>query len=179
MITQPELKHFLHYEPETGLFTWLKKNSNRVKVGDVAGSVSDNGYIHIRLNRHLHKAHRLAWLYVHGKWPRNVIDHINTIRADNRICNQRDVTRTINSSNLSEIFSSASGYTGVTWCKGTEKWRVKIQFNGKHYHIGRYKNIDEAVEAYKKAKDIAIKQKIDFVMNGDQVREQVYTKRAA
>lgn len=179
MLTQEKLRESLHYDPKIGLFTWIRTTSNRVKVGDIAGSVSDTGYIDIRLNGRLFKSHRLAWLYVHGSWPANVIDHINNIRTDNRICNLRDVPITVNASNVSERSLSVSGYTGVTWCKSSKKWRVKIQANGRYYHIGRYLILTDAIQAYKKAKEAVIKNKSDFLVNGDQVRELVFYKKVA
>lgn len=179
MITQKELKKLLHYDPSTGLFTWIKKTSNRIKVGDIAGSLSDTGYIDIRLNGKLIKAHRLAWLYINGAWPVRVIDHINHKRTDNRICNLRDVPISVNASNVSDKSSSASGYTGVTWCKSSKKWRAKIQVNGRHYHIGRFEKLIDAVLAYSSAKAEAIKVKTDKLLNGDQVREQVFYKKVA
>ncbi|ELN0130404.1 HNH endonuclease [Klebsiella pneumoniae] len=179
MITQDELRKLLHYDPSTGLFTWIKQTSNRVKVGDVAGSLSDTGYIDIRLNGKLLRAHRLAWLYTHGAWPTCVIDHINHNRTDNRLSNLRDVPISVNASNVSDRSSSASGYTGVTWCKSSKKWRVKIQVNGRHYHIGRFEKLSEAVQAYSSAKAAVIKIKSDMLMNGDQVREQVFYKKVA
>lgn len=179
MITQDGLRELLHYDPDTGLFTWIKKTSNRVKVGDVAGSVSDTGYIDIRLNGQLFRAHRLAWLYVYGVWPARVIDHINHVRTDNRLCNLRDVPVTVNASNISDKSSSASGYTGVTWCKSSKKWRVKIQANGRHHHIGRFENLVDAVRAYANAKAAVIKSKSDMLMNGDAVRELVFYKKKA
>ncbi|MFW4291481.1 HNH endonuclease [Salmonella enterica subsp. enterica serovar Paratyphi C] len=45
------------------------------------------GYIRIYINKKWYLAHRLAWLYVTGKWPINVIDHINRNKADNRFIN--------------------------------------------------------------------------------------------
>ncbi len=37
-------------------------------------------------------AHRVVFALVHGRWPTNVIDHLNRCRQDNRPENLRDVT---------------------------------------------------------------------------------------
>ena len=34
-ITQDRLKEYLHYNKYTGLFTWIKPTSNRVKIGHI------------------------------------------------------------------------------------------------------------------------------------------------
>ena len=89
MITQEELKELLDYNPETGLFTWNVYNN--IKNKTTAGTFND-GYIQIKIKQKIYQAHRLAWLYVYGEWPKGQIDHINGIRDDNRIENLRDVT---------------------------------------------------------------------------------------
>ena len=70
-----ELKSLLHYDEATGIFTWLVDQKRRqVKSGDIAGTLQKNGYIEIGLMNQRHYAHRLAWYYVTGEWPR-LIDH--------------------------------------------------------------------------------------------------------
>lgn len=100
MITQNTLKELFDYNPDTGLFTWKVAKARRIKAGDVAGNLNNTGYIHIRVDGKNYQAHRLAWLYTHGKFPDNCIDHINGIKDDNRISNLRDVTTQENNSTL-------------------------------------------------------------------------------
>ena len=80
MITQSELKNILHYNQDTGVFTWIKNSI-------VAGTVEKKGYIAIKINRKSYKAHRLAWLYIYGNFPKEQIDHLNGIKNDNCINN--------------------------------------------------------------------------------------------
>ena len=86
-LSHEELKNILHYNPEIGLFSWLIKPSDKIKIGSIAGSVDKDGYVIITLNSKKYRAHRLIWFYVYGKWPVNEIDHINRIPSDNRIIN--------------------------------------------------------------------------------------------
>ena len=70
IVSRPELtaeclRSILHYDPATGIFTWKVRTSSRAKAGDVAGSLNGDGYLCIRLQRRLHRAHRLASLVVH------------------------------------------------------------------------------------------------------------------
>lgn len=43
--------------------------------------------------------HRVIWFLHYGAWPQRTIDHINHDRADNRICNLRDVSQSENNRN--------------------------------------------------------------------------------
>ena len=75
-----------------GVFVWKKFTNGRVSVGSQAGSIIKKRYAMIHINGKCYLSHRLAWFYVHGKWPKGWIDHINHDRLDNRIENLRDAT---------------------------------------------------------------------------------------
>ena len=147
MITQDELKRLLHYDPETGDFTWLvaRKGTLRCKT---AGTKHNRGYRTIHLNYKCYLAHRLAWLYMMGDWPKHTIDHINGIRDDNRWSNLREATRQENNFNSSSRKLSSSVYKGVFWAKRNKKWISKINFNNKQIHIGYFDCEIEAAKAY-------------------------------
>lgn len=149
MITQSELKEVLDYNPDTGVFIWLKSNGNRAKVGNVAGA-KRRGYIRIQIKEKMYSAHRLAYLYMTGNFPENFIDHINHIRDDNRWVNLRDATDSQNGANRPKFKNNTSGYKGVCWHKRDKKWCAKIQYMKKSIHIGYYTTPQEASEAYKK-----------------------------
>lgn len=67
-MTQENLKRLLHYDPDTGIFTWLATGSGR-KIGQPAGSAWNGGYRFIHIFGRDIQAARLAWLYVHGELP--------------------------------------------------------------------------------------------------------------
>ena len=149
VLTQENLRRLLSYDFESGRFTWLR-GSSRSPVGGRAGCLS-NGYLVIRVDGVLRRAHRLAWLYVHGYWPTDDIDHINGDRTDNRIANLRCVTRGQNHQNRRcANTNSASGLLGVhPW---RHKWRARIQVDGCSRHLGVFDSIDQAQAAYLSAK---------------------------
>ena len=151
MITQSELKELLEYNPDTGLFIWLKSNGNRrLKAGDAAGAKMDAGYIRIQIKGKMYSAHRLAYLYMTGNFPENSIDHINHIRDDNRWVNLRDATHSQNKANQVKPKNNTSGYKGVSRNRVHKKWIAQIMYMNKSIYLGSYTTPQEASEAYNK-----------------------------
>ena len=152
-ITVESLRGLLDYDPDTGIFCWRVSRGNRIKVGAAAGTVSSNGYIVIRVDGTRFKAHRLAWLYTHGVMPTHDIDHLNRVRADNRIANLRDVSRSMNLQNQTRPRTdNTSGYRGVSLHKGGKRWKAQIMVNGRKQYIGYFNTAEVAHAAYLAAK---------------------------
>lgn len=145
MITQHYLKTVLGYDELTGLFTW-KRNGGGSCIGDIAGSLAQNGYIIIGIDGDRYLAHRLAMIYVHGSCGEEV-DHLNGIRDFNPISNLRNVTSLENSRNMSMPKSNKSGVVGVSRDKVNDKWRATIKVNYKQIAIGRFNSFNDAVQA--------------------------------
>jgi hypothetical protein len=149
MLTQERLKELLHYDAETGIFTWL---SGKMK-GKRGGTFDTGRYRQIAIDKKLHTEHRLAWLYVYGEFPKNHIDHIDGCRANNSIANLRDVTKSVNMQNLKRARSdSKSGFLGVV--QNGNKWVASIRTNGKLKHLGYFSTPEAASAAYISAKKI-------------------------
>lgn len=146
MITRERLKEALEYNIETGIFRW-KIAPRGHSIGRVAVRNHGGGYIQIRIDGEVYLAHRLAWFYVHGEWPRQ-IDHINGIRDDNRIANLRLATQTQNNANSRKRQHVTSHLKGVCWDKKKKKWRSSITFFGRHIFLGRFSTQEEAHGAY-------------------------------
>ena len=145
MITQKQLKELLDYNKDTGIFTWKKRTSNRIKVGNPAGNKHGNGYIEMCILKQRHLAHRLAWLYEYGELPK-LIDHINGNREDNRICNLRPASYAENAYNSKIRSDNKSGVRCVSWDEVRQSWEVRIKLDGKLKHFGNYKDLDEAAK---------------------------------
>lgn len=148
ILTQEELKSQLHYDPETGVFTRLVANAGNVKIGDIADCKTYKGYIQIALFSKRYRAHRLAYLYMTGSWPKEQIDHINGIRNDNRWCNLREASQQQNQFNCAKNKNNTSGYKGVFWHKQRNKWFAQTSLNNKLIHLGLFNNKDDAARAY-------------------------------
>lgn len=164
ILTQEFVKEIFHYDPETGEIKYRARSlslfdgNERIRnawnsrcSGKIAGNICTKGYRFVHIFRERHKAHRIAWLYVHGKYPEHQIDHINGIRSDNRIVNLRAVTNADNAKNMSRNKRNKSGVTGVFWSSPRGRWMASICYNYKDEFLGSYKDFFEAVCARKSA----------------------------
>ena len=133
------------YNPETGeIFTSRGKVCSN---NDVSGYVRCN--IRLIKNGKLGKgynllAHHFAWFWMNGNVEIDEIDHINRNRADNRICNLRNVTHQVNQWN-----NNAKGYI---YHKRDKKYQAQIALNNKLIYLGLYDTPEEARQAYLNAK---------------------------
>jgi hypothetical protein len=151
MLTQERLKHLLHYNPITGKFIRLVKTNYNITIGLEAGGITDKGYIKIRVDSKKYAAHRLAWLYMNGKFPENHIDHIDSNKSNNAISNLREANSAQNMQHRGLLRHNTSGAKGVCWDKQHNKYRVRISCNNRKIHIGRYSGFEEAKKEYEKA----------------------------
>jgi len=149
MLTQERLREILNYNELTGIFIW-KASRGTAKLGSAAGGVhKHSGYVRIRVDGALYLAHRLVWLYAHGVWPTDQIDHKNLIKTDNSIANLRDVSNRQNQQNLQ---CHANGRLGGTcFHKRNQKWIAQIYISGKKKHLGYFRTEQLAHHAYLKA----------------------------
>ena len=88
-LTAERLRERLHYDAGTGVFT-RRVGSGHARAGDMAGTVHSTGYVRITIDGGKYTAHHLAWLYVHGVWPSDQIEHINRKRSDNRLVDLKE-----------------------------------------------------------------------------------------
>jgi len=148
MLTQEHLKELLHYNPETGVFTWLIPLNNKRRVGEAAGSLTTDGYTEIGIKRVRYLAHRLAFLYMLGSFPNHEIDHINRVRNDNRWVNLRAATRQQNAHNVPVRKDNTSRYKGVHKVKNCHGWTAKCGIGGKVRYLGFFNTEEDAAKAY-------------------------------
>ena len=166
-LTQERLKKIIHYDPNTGDWTWKVRLSNAAPpVGSCAGTVSQqlgrtktHLILRIKIDGTTYLAHRLAFLYMLGRWPIGEVDHKNRDATDYSWKNLREgASRSQQGANKGKRSGTSSRYKGVhlerppKWkpieSKRDQVWRAQIQVNGKMISLGSYANEDEAGRAY-------------------------------
>jgi hypothetical protein len=134
------------YDAESGLLYSKKR-------GLPVGSLSKEGKLRFQLKKANYLVHRVIWLYVHGEWPKQQIDHINGIGTDNRLCNLRDVPARINTQNRrAESPNTATGFVGVKKELRCKSFSARITVDGKRLHLGMFDSAEAASRAYVMAK---------------------------
>jgi hypothetical protein len=102
--------------------------------------------------KNTHKVHRLvAKAHIDNPNGYSCVDHIDHDKTNNFVENLRWCSSSQNNMNKSKQANTSSNYKGVTWCKQTQKWRVKIRVDGKLKHIGLFVSEVQAAVAYNNA----------------------------
>jgi hypothetical protein len=155
-LTAERLREILAYDPTTGIFVWKSrplglKGRNNKNAGRNAGYSCERGYINIKVDQRLYLAHRLAWLYVHGRLPVAEIDHRNGDKSDNRIENLREASRQQNAFNRGVPANNKVGLKGVKRKKRYRGWIATIGVSGRQIHLGTFPTKEAAASAYAEA----------------------------
>lgn len=144
-LTADRLREVLHYDPETGDFTWIRTDSGRRKrVGTVSCNRPNHAYIAICIDGKKHLAHRLAYLWMYGRWPASLVDHFDWNGLNNKWSNLRvfddlpDAQNQRHRRGLNK--NNTSGIRGIGWDKRKRKWRVRVCDE----HLGYFEDKEEA-----------------------------------
>lgn len=150
-LTPDRLREVLHYEPLTGQFTWRETLSRRAKKGTKVGCLCKRELrIVLAVDGVQYLAHRLAWLYMTGEWPKGQIDHENGDPSNNIFTNLRNATGEQNARNQ-RAKPNKSGLKGAAWDASRQLYIATIRTDTGRKHLGRFKEASDAHEAYKAA----------------------------
>ncbi len=157
LISHESLIALVSYDPMTGVFINRVNRGMKAKAGELSGHRRKNQsgieYAFITINGRCYLAHRLAWLYVYGEFPKEQIDHINGNGTDNRIANLRECNQSQNGENCGPRKNNTSGFIGVYFDKNNKKWVAYIKKNGISTRVG-CSTKDEAISMRIKMKSI-------------------------
>lgn len=152
MITAERLKELLVYHPLEGIFTWKCQHGQKSHPGTRAGSFNaSTGYNTVMLDGKNYLCGRLAWFYVHGKWPKPKIDHQDRNRANDKFDNLREATNTLSGANRGK--DPRTKYRGVY--RHRNKWQAKIKWHRIVTCLGTHEHEEDAARAYDAAAVVA------------------------
>lgn len=143
-ITAEELRELFHYDEHTGIVT-RKKPVNRMRKGDLVGTDNGRGYLVVSVRNRLYYLHRIIWVIMTGEWPTKDVDHRNRRKNDNRWCNLRDVSRSVNLHNSKLRTTNKTGQAGIQ--KRGNRYRVQTSVEGLHISLGSFSSMEEASRA--------------------------------
>lgn len=164
-LTFAQVDELLKYDPKTGKLFWKPRTPdmfnegkrfsrehacakwNTRYAGEEALTAINNGGFFGTVYAKSYLAHRIAWLLYYGEWPTHEIDHINGVRADNRIENLRDVTHRINLRNQKRKSTNKTGFSGISKTRAGDKWCVRVRVDGSKKTIGTFATLEDAISA--------------------------------
>ena len=155
-VSPERVREILDYDPQTGRFRWKRREENGAwwngrYAGTVAGGCDSKGYRRIAIDNRGHRAHRLAWVWVTGRWPDREVDHIDGNRANNAWANLRLASTAQNRANSRVHKDNVAGMKGVSRYLNYTLWRARIYVRGKDIALGYFKSPEEAQAAYQAA----------------------------
>lgn len=153
-LSAEKLKSMIDYSPESGVLTWRVNKGGRAKKGYLAGHESKSPpYLQVRIDGSLYLGHRLAWLWMTGAWPENMIDHIDGNGLNNKWDNLRPATMSQNQHNRGKGKNNTSGYKGVWFHKQIGRWCADVWKDGKKVYLGTFPDKKAAAEAATHARE--------------------------
>lgn len=146
MLTQERLKESVHYDPETGQFTW----KTGARAGEVAGTVHDHrGHLKLCIDYERHLLHRLAVLYMTGRMPTGPVYHADRNPSNNAWSNLRSSDVASEAQSRSARASRPSPRKGAVYARG-DRWQAMSRDprTGRYTDLGLFETIEEAHAAY-------------------------------
>lgn len=152
-LSQARLKELIDYCPDTGLFHWKfrpgdtrsTRSFNSRFPGKIAGTSQRCGRVIIWIDGKNYLAHRLAWLFMTGRFPKRLIDHCNCRPGDNRFSNLREATSSQNGTN--KHGRAVTGFKGVVQHR-PGRFVAYIKRDKKTRNLGSFATPEAAHAAY-------------------------------
>ncbi len=149
-LSQSRLKMLLHYDPDTGIWIWLRKNgTKRSQAGSVFNQGRSAGYRRIMIDGKSYYSSHLAFLYMTGDFPNGEVDHIDRNRGNDRWINLRKTNHIKNCQNRGSRNDNKSGYPGVSYNTQYDKWKADITVDKQRIYLGKFHTLQEAINARK------------------------------
>jgi hypothetical protein len=143
-LTAEYVRSLFWYDAETGFLYRrpIGRLNFDVRWANKPAGGKNRGYLTVRIYGSAYYVHRLIWLLVHGKWPTEQIDHINEIKDDNRLCNLREASPSLNRVNVT--YNGKGRYLKGSRPKTSKRWESYIMIKGRNKYLGIFASELEA-----------------------------------
>jgi hypothetical protein len=143
-----ELHRLFSYDPLTGILRWKVRLSSKRGVGEIAGTLTPDGYIRIKVRGCGIFAHQIAFAMHNGYWPTLEVDHKSRVRTQNTALNLREATGEMQRRN--RVCVNSTGYRGVGRLPGNrvKPYQAQIRFGKRRLSLGAFTTTIGAAEAY-------------------------------
>lgn len=143
-ISYKQVKKLLHYNQHTGTLI----HALGVNKGSVAGWLTSQGEIKVKVCNHVYKAQDLIWLYQISEWPLVPIKHRDKNKANNKWENLREATddEILESIDQLKIKQAKNQIALKNGSKYNGKGKYSAYIRGQH--IGTYDCKNKATRAY-------------------------------
>ena len=152
-LTPDYVRSRLKYFPESGNLFWKPIAAKRCAAAwnarfadTMAGRIDSTGYLQVAIDGKRYPATHLIWLIMAGSWPRDVIDHRNRTRTDNRWVNLREATIAQNARNVGRRRDAFKGVKRTSSI--TVRWEARIMVDGAYRYLGVFDTQEQAARAY-------------------------------
>jgi len=153
MYTKETLLAMFSYEPDTGLLLWADPKSNRKNAYVNSHSTSNKQYRSVSVGGKTLKVHRVIAAMFLGLDLMDetvIVDHINGLHGDNRLCNLRLTDARGNSGNL-ETHRNGK-LVGTYYNIKSNRWYCRIYFSGAVVSLGGgFLTEEEAAKVHQEA----------------------------
>lgn len=137
---------------EGWLFWKIEIDSNKINIGDLAGTLTSDGYVSVMYEGVRRQAHLIIWEMHNGPVPDDYfLDHIDRIKSNNKLENLRLATVSENRCNTAISVRNTSGFKGVYFDKKRNKYVAQITVNGRQFNLGRFDDPRDAALCYNTA----------------------------
>lgn len=148
-LTQGQITIVSSIDADLTTFKWFA-TKNKNYAGGVKYTASRNVWDKSKKQYVKWRLHRMILERIIGRElvKGEIPDHINGDTLDNRRENLRLATYSQNGMNAGKHKNNQSGYKGVSYDGRVNKWRARIQVNGKEKWLGLFDNPEDAYKAY-------------------------------
>ncbi len=157
-LTAEYVRDRFKYDPDEGLLRYRNATVIQCELrpaGTIAGSLNDEGYRTVKIDKVSYRGSRLIWLYMTGEWPPHQIDHRDRNTGNDKWENLRQADSSQNKAN-SRKYRTRKQSCDLKGVQAVQKrhsirYRAVATKDGVRVHLGNFGTPEEAHAAYVKA----------------------------